>query len=623
MASARSQTAVVRRSDDEAGSNSSEEPVLRPLASMLAADVLAVHVDVPATEELDVDLAVEGTPVALEQRTMSHARPSSDTTGRLTVARLSDGPIGGDATLTVRGAGCELVLGPAPLMKLCVDLRSLMRERLAALTTAERAGVLELLVEVAGSGSAVDPLGMSTSMALARQGLREALPTCVVDRDEPHGLHLDAVLGLSDRSFYVRGWTLDAQAPLTRLTVVSPEGARAELLPGAHRVPRPDVDSFYEPQSDCSTDDIGFIAHVELPAPSRLSDGWVLEMENALEVAHEVRGPIVSADPLLARAAILADLYKERRWDTPLMDHVEPAVRSIQDQIDERTEIEEVVQFGEPPTDPDASIVVPLYGRIDFLEQQIAQFVHDPEIRESDLIYVLDSPELTSALLDSAAQLFELYDVPFRVAILSHNGGYSIANNRGASLARGRLLLLLNSDVLPDRPGWLSRMAAFYDAQDGIGAVGPKLLFEDDTLQHAGICFQQPPGSGAWENQHFFKGLHRDLPAANVARPVPAVTGACLLTERSLFEELGGLSGGFVQGDYEDTDLCLRLRQIGRETWYFPGVELYHLEGQSYALEARHATSRYNVWLHTRIWKDEIEGVMEQYDAPPSPTHVR
>ena len=298
MSSARSQAAVVRRPDRETDSNGSEEHVLYPLVAMLAADVLAIHVDVPAGSSLDIDLAVDGAPVALEQRTMSHVLCSGDSTGRLTVARIGDAPVRGDATVTVRTAGREVELGPAQLKHLCVDLRSLMRERLAALTAAERAGVLELLVEAATDDSAADPLGMSMSMALAREGLREPLPLCVVSRDEPQGLHFDAVLGLSDRSFYIRGWALDAQAPLTRLTVVSPEGARAELLPGAHRVPRPDVDSFYEHPHDCSTNDIGFIAHVALSAPSRLSDGWVLEMENALGVGREVKGPIVSTDPL-------------------------------------------------------------------------------------------------------------------------------------------------------------------------------------------------------------------------------------------------------------------------------------------------------------------------------------
>jgi GT2 family glycosyltransferase len=155
-------------------------------------------------------------------------------------------------------------------------------------------------------------------------------------------------------------------------------------------------------------------------------------------------------------------------------------------------------------------------------------------------------------------------------------------------------------------------MAAFYERQEAIGALGPKLLFEDDTLQHAGIKFQRPPGGGAWENEHYFKGLHRDLPAANVTRTVPAVSGACLMIARELFEEVGGLRGMFVQGDYEDTDLCLRLRERNLETWYLPEVELYHLEGQSYALETRHAMSRYNVWLHTRLWDSEIEKAMSE-----------
>src|SRR5206468_1553596 len=109
----------------------------------------------------------------------------------------------------------------------------------------------------------------------------------------------------------------------------------------------------------------------------------------------------------------------------------------------------------------DVSIIVPLYQRIDFLEHQLAQFVHDPDIRQAELIYVLDSPELKIGLRHSAAQLSSLYRIPFRIATLKRNVGFAGANNIGASLARGRLLLLLNSDVLPDRSGWLKTMRAF------------------------------------------------------------------------------------------------------------------------------------------------------------------
>jgi GT2 family glycosyltransferase len=537
---------------------------LQPLAALLAADVVAVH------------LAPEDGEPGLELSILDEAAPDE-----------------------VRSQ--------------CVDLRSFLREHLGPLEREEREAVLELMDEVAAAQpGSCDPIGFATSRALFREALREPLPSATVDCDEPQGLHFDSVLALSESSFYVRGWARDGQAGLVRLTAVSPEGSRIELLPGIHREPRPDVDDFYQDPVRKGDEGTGFLGYCESRAPSMLSSGWVLEMENALGVLREVSGPEVSRDLSAARTVVLSDLHKERRWDTALMDHVVPAIETIQGRLEAEAEIEAVWQFGEPPQQAETSIIVPLYGRTDFLEHQLAQFVHDPELSEADLIYVLDSPELAESLEQAAGQLFELYGLPFRVAVLARNGGYSVANNRGASLARGRLLLLLNSDVLPDGPGWLSRLAAFYDGREDAGAVGPKLLFEDDTLQHAGIRFQRPAGGGAWENEHYFKGLHRDLPAANVARRVPAVSGACLMIARELFEELGGLRGTYVQGDYEDTDLCLRLREAGHETWYCPEVELYHLEGQSYAIETRQAMSRFNTWLHTRLWDAEIENLMSE-----------
>jgi GT2 family glycosyltransferase len=547
-------------------SASDEGDDLQPLAALLAADVVGVHLD---PEEGDL---------AFEVSILDEAAPDE-----------------------VRSQS--------------VDLRSFLRERLGSLDREEREAVLELLDEVAAAepGSS-DPIGLATSRALFREALREPLPSATVDRDEPQGLHFDSVLALSESSFYVRGWARDGQAGLVRLTAVSPEGSRIELLPGIHREPRPDVDDFYQDPVRKGDEGTGFLGYCESRAPSLLTSGWLLEMENALGVCREVPGPEVSRDLLGARTAVLSDLHKERRWDTELMEQVVPAIERIQGRLESEAEIEAVWQFGEPPSQAETSIIVPLYGRTDFLEHQLAQFVHDPELREADLIYVLDSPELAESLEQAAGHLFELYGVPFRVAVLARNGGYSVANNRGASLARGRLLLLLNSDVLPDKPGWLHRLAAFYDEREEAGAVGPKLLFEDDTLQHAGIYFQRPAGGGAWENEHYFKGLHKDLPAAGLARQVPAVSGACLMISRDLFEQLDGLRGTYVQGDYEDTDLCLRLREAGHETWYCPEVELYHLEGQSYALGTRQAMSRFNTWLHTRLWDAEIEAVMAEIE---------
>jgi GT2 family glycosyltransferase len=136
------------------------------------------------------------------------------------------------------------------------------------------------------------------------------------------------------------------------------------------------------------------------------------------------------------------------------------------------------------------------------------------------------------------------------------------------------------------------------------------LVYEDESLQHAGLFFDRPDVTSGWANEHYFKGLHRDLPAANVARPVPAVSGACLMLARELFDDQGGFSCQYVQGDYEDSDLCLRLEKAGLERWYVPSVALYHLEGQSYPSAERTLASQYNRWLHTHLWGDAIERVM-------------
>ena len=75
---------------------------------------------------------------------------------------------------------------------------------------------------------------------------------------------------------------------------------------------------------------------------------------------------------------------------------------------------------------------------------------------------------------------------------------------------------------------------------------------------------------------------------------------------RSSTAKLEGLSCKYIRGDYEDSDLCLRLREMGREAWYLPNVELYHLEGQSYPTEERVLTSDYNKWLHTHLWDSAL-----------------
>jgi GT2 family glycosyltransferase len=96
---------------------------------------------------------------------------------------------------------------------------------------------------------------------------------------------------------------------------------------------------------------------------------------------------------------------------------------------------------------------------------------------------------------------------------------------------------------------------------------------------------------------------------------VPAVTAACLMVERALYEDVGGLRDMFVQGGYEDTDFCLRLIESGRDNWYVPSVELFHLEDQSYPTTVRTLATKYNMWLHTHLWSERIQEIMRSHQG--------
>jgi GT2 family glycosyltransferase len=89
-----------------------------------------------------------------------------------------------------------------------------------------------------------------------------------------------------------------------------------------------------------------------------------------------------------------------------------------------------------------------------------------------------------------------------------------------------------------------------------------------------------------------------------------------MLIDRARYEEAGGLPIQYVQGDYEDSHLCLKLAEAGYENWYLPTVELYHLEGQSYISDLRRTPSEYNMWLHSAIWGDQIDDLMAGFDPP-------
>jgi GT2 family glycosyltransferase len=590
-----------------AGNGGIESP--EALLSWLGTDVMLVVADLDGEGGPEVELKVDGEPATVEARTLSlPVGEGEDPAAKVLTIWVSVPVQGKTLELSLRDGAVEIQLGPVPALALGVDLRTAIREKLASREAEVRARLLDFLAATpAEHARTLDSLGVAKSLFALREALRDPYPRAELRPEDSQALHVGAVAMVDERTFFVRGWARDDQAPIVRLDALSPEGGRTPILERLFRVPRPDLEELLR-GAGRPVAKPGFVCFFELPFPSRLAEGWVLELENSAGVGIEAGCPVATVDPLAVRDTILGELVRERRVDTPLMDQLVPAVVRLQEELAQRAEIDEVEELGAVPAEPDVSIVVPLYRRVDLIEHQLAQFANDPALLECELIFVLDSPELAAELLLRVALLHDLYRVPFRLATLTRNAGFAVATNLGASLARGRLLLALNSDVLPDRPGWVGHLSEVHDALPQAGAVAPKLLYDDGSIQHAGVEFRRNPASGGWELAHSFKGLHRDFVGAAERRSVPALSAACLLIERQLFERLGGFSVDYVKGGYEDADLCMRIQEQGLETWYIPEVELFHLEGRSYVPSPSDMSNRFNAWLFDRRWGKQIEG---------------
>lgn len=183
-----------------------------------------------------------------------------------------------------------------------------------------------------------------------------------------------------------------------------------------------------------------------------------------------------------------------------------------------------------------------------------------------------------------------------RVKTAEYKGSfnYSAVNNLGVSEATGEYILLLNNDTQIITVNWMEELLMYAQRED-VGAVGAKLYYADKTIQHAGVVL----GLGAHRTAgHSHYGQHREnlgyMGRLCYAQNVSAVTGACLMVSRDLFDRVGGLDESFAIS-LNDVDLCLKLRQAGYLNVFTPFAELYHYESISRGLDDQgEKAERYN-----------------------------
>lgn len=159
---------------------------------------------------------------------------------------------------------------------------------------------------------------------------------------------------------------------------------------------------------------------------------------------------------------------------------------------------------------------------------------------------------------------------------------FSAINNFGVGFSKGEYLLFVNNDVEAIEPDVVREMLGFC-MQEDVGAVGARLLYQDDTIQHAGVVI----GFGGIAG-HTFIGLHRAensyFHRAMCAQDYSAVTAACMMSKRSLFDQVGGFREELAVA-FNDIDYCLKIRALGKRVIYAPYALLYHYESKSRGLE--------------------------------------
>lgn len=416
-------------------------------------------------------------------------------------------------------------------------------------------------------------------------------------------LEVDRAIRIPGAGVFLVGWRLDPGGALAALRVCTATATEELDLNACAAIPRPDV------REAATTyvldhDGWGFAGFVPLDLPPG-THAWLEAELHDGEIGQRALAVTEAAGLSTIRQILGLPRPPGSRMAAVMERTIAPAVAALNAARLARPRPAAELDFGTPPSAPRISVVVPLHGRVDFMELQLALFSARPD-PSVELIYVLDDPrrrEETERLALAAEARFGL---PFRLVILEENLGFAPACNEGAKRARAPILCLLNSDVFPladQGMGAFAPLAARLAADPGLGAVGPLLLFEDGTVQHEGMRHETVRGLPPWPFPIHPRKAHAPPPGAALLE-APAITGACMVLRRTDWEALGGFDEGYVIGDFEDSDLCLALRARGLRCAVDAGVRLYHLERQSQGEEAgwRFHATLFNAWRHAARW---------------------
>ncbi|MGU5731246.1 glycosyltransferase [Aeromonas jandaei] len=231
------------------------------------------------------------------------------------------------------------------------------------------------------------------------------------------------------------------------------------------------------------------------------------------------------------------------------------------------------IKYALPKTIPLVSIIIPTRNAVSLLKQCIDSVFNKTSYKNYEII-IVDNGSDEKESLDYLSLLKENSNI----SVIRDDGDFNFSrlNNIAVNNAKGEVICLMNNDIEIVSPDWLDEMVS-HALRPGVGAVGAKLLYPNDTVQHAGVIL----GLGGIAG-HAHLGLHRDDPGyfgrASLVQNYIAVTAACLVVKKSIYQEVGGLNEVHFSVAFNDVDFCIRVHDAGYRNVWTPFAELYHHE---------------------------------------------
>lgn len=265
---------------------------------------------------------------------------------------------------------------------------------------------------------------------------------------------------------------------------------------------------------------------------------------------------------------------------------------------------------------PLVSIIIPSKDHIDLLNQCVASIIEKTTYPNYEIV-VVENNSADPATFAYYKKLTSIYD-NIKVVYWEHEFNFSKLINFGAENSTGEYLILLNNDTELITANWIEIMLG-HNQRSEVGIVGVRLLYKDNTVQHAGLCVT---GTVAGHlNRALPKGTYGYFALSDATQNLSAVTAACMMTSREIFSKVNGFTEELAIA-FNDVDYCLKVRELNQLIVYTPEVELYHYEsisrGQEDTLEKKLRFQQEVSYINGTWAKYYVEGdpyINKNFDA--------